>query len=125
MATERFTGAQTDARNSTVDMTGKEFHFAKRVAGGFALCGAGEQPSGVISEGKKVGLRTSIKTGNQLKVMAGAAINPGAKIMSNADSEAVTATATNYVYGKYMGEAACADGDLITIDVTNEGILAA
>lgn len=122
MAVERFTGSQTDAKPSTVDLTGKEYHFAKRVAGGFAICGNKEKPAGVISEGKAVGLWSSIKTGNQIKVKAEAAIAVGDKVGSNANGAAVVAAATWYCVGEAMS--AAANGELVTINVTNEGIVA-
>lgn len=123
MAVERFTGSQTDAKPSTVDLTGKEFFLAKRVAGGLALAGAGEKVAGVISEGKPVGQHTSIKTGNQVKAVAGGAIAVDDRIASNAAGEAVVAAAGNDVFGRAMS--AAADGELVTIEVTQEGILAA
>lgn len=122
MAVERFTGSQTDAKPSTVDLRGKEFHFAKRVAGGFALCGNKEIPAGVIHEGKNVGLNTSIKTGNQLKVKAGAAIAVNDKIGSNAEGEAVVAAATWFAFGKAIS--AAAENELVEFEVTDEGIVA-
>lgn len=122
MATERFTGAQTDAQPSTVDLTGKEYFLAKRVAGGFALAGAGEKVAGVISEGKAVGLHTSIKTGNQLKALAGAAIVVGDKVASDAAGKVKVAAAGNYVFGTAMS--AAANGELVEIDVDQEGVMA-
>lgn len=122
MAVERFVGSMTDAKLSTVDLRGKEFHFAKRVAGGFAICGNKEKPAGVIHEGKNVGLHTSIKTGNQLKVVAAAALNPGDKVGSDANGQAVVAAATWFAYGEAKSVAAI--GELVEINVTNEGIVA-
>lgn len=124
MTTQRQVGSMADAQPGTTDLTGKELHFCKRVSGGIAVCGAGEKPAGIISEGKAAGKSSSFNTGNQLRVLAGGVINPGGKVMSNSDAEAVAATSGNYVYGEYMGTAACADGDVIEINVTNEGILA-
>jgi hypothetical protein len=122
MATERFTGAQTDAQLSTVDLTGKEFFLAKRVAGGFALAALGEKVAGVISEGKAVGLHTSIKTGNQLKAIAGAAIAIGDKVSSDAAGKVRVAAATHWVFGTAMS--AAANGELVTIDFDHEGVMA-
>lgn len=121
MTTERFTGSQTDSALSTVDLTGKEFFAAKRVAGGFALCGAGDYCDGVISEGKAVGLHSSIKTGNQLKAVAGAAIAVGAKVTTNAAGKFVTATAGTEVFGTARTAAAAAD-DLFTINVDRSNL---
>lgn len=123
MAVERFVGAMTDAKPSTVDLTGKEFCFAREVAGGFALCGAGQQPVGVISEGKNVGYSSSVKTGNQLKVACGAAVAIGAEVASDANGKAVAAVAGNYVYGRAK-KATTAANQMLEIQVTNEGIKA-
>lgn len=116
MATERFTGAQTDTVVSDVDLTGKEYFALKRTATGGTLCGAGDHCDGVISEGKAAGLHTSIKTGNQLKAVAGAAVAVGAKVTPNASAKFITATSGTEVFGTAI-TAAAADGDLFTIDV--------
>lgn len=122
MAVEKFTGSQTDNQPSTVDLTGKEFFLAKRVAGGFALAALGEDVAGVISEGKPVGLHSSIKTGNQVKAIAGAAIAVGDKVTSDANGKVRVAAAGHHVFGKAMS--AAANGELVTINVDREGILA-
>lgn len=120
MAVERFTGAQTDAKPSTVDLTGKEFFLATRVAGGFALAGLGGKVAGVISEGKAVGLHSSIKTGNQLKAIAGAAIAVGDKLSSDAAGKVRVAAAGHQQFGTAMS--AAANGELVTFDMDHEGL---
>lgn len=122
MAVERFTGSQTDSKPSVVDLTGKEFFLAKRVAGGLTLAALGEDVAGVISEGKPVGAHSSIKTGNQVKALAGAAIAVGDKVTSDANGKVRVAAATHHVFGKAMS--AAANGELVTINVDREGILA-
>lgn len=121
MATERFTGSQTDAVISAADLTGKEFYAAKRTSSGLALCGAGDACDGVISEGKAVGLHSSIKTGNQLKAVAGAAVAIGAKVTPNSAGKFVTATAGTEVFGTAMTAAGAADV-LFTIQVDRSQI---
>lgn len=122
MAVERFTGSQTDAKPSTVDLTGKEFHLAKRVAGGFALAGLGEKVAGVISEGKAVGRHTSIKTGNQVKALAGTNIAVDDRVSSDAAGKLRVAAAGHHVFGRAMS--AGANGELVTIDIDQAGIMA-
>lgn len=122
MAVERFTGSQTDAKPSAVDLTGKEFFLAKRVAGGFALAALGEKVAGVISEGKPVGQHSSIKTGNQLKAIAGAAIAVDDKLASDANGKVRVAAAGHHVFGRAMS--AAANGELVTFDLDQAGILA-
>lgn len=122
MAVERFTGSQTDAKPSVSDLTGKEFLLAKRVAGGLDLATLGSKVAGVISEGKAIGLHTSIKTGNQVKALAGAAIAVGDSVTSDAAGKVRVAAATHQVFGRAIS--AAANGELVTIEVTQEGILA-
>ena len=125
MAVQRQVGSMTNAKPSISDLTGKEFRFCKDVAGGVDLCGNGQQPAGVISEGKPIGQHTSYNTGNQLKVLAGTTINPGAKVASGANGVAEAASTGDYVYGRCISEAAVAADELAEIEVTNEGVLAA
>jgi hypothetical protein len=122
MAVEKFTGSQTDCQPSAADLTGKEFFLAKRVAGGLQLAGLGDDVAGVISEGKAVGLHTSIKTGNQVKAVAGAAIAIGDKVTSDAAGKVRVAAAGHHVFGKALSVAA--NGELVTVNVDREGILA-
>ena len=117
MAVERFTGSQTDTVLSDVDLRDKEFFALKRTAnGGGTLCVAGDHCDGVISEGKAAGLHTSIKTGNQVKAIAGAAVAVGAKVTPNADGKFITATAGTEVFGTAISIANAAN-DLFTIDI--------
>lgn len=123
MAVERFTGSQTDAGVSDVDLRDKEFFAAKRTAnGGVNLCGAGQHCDGVISEGKNVGLHTSFKTGNQLKAIAGAAVAVGAKVTPNAAGKFITAVAGNQVFGTAISAAGAAD-ELFTIEVDRSQVV--
>jgi hypothetical protein len=123
MAVTRQVGSQTDAKPSAVDLTGKEFRFAKRVNDGgeskFSLAAAGEQVAGVISEGKAVGLHTSVDTGNQLKVVAGAAVNPGQFVASDADGAARVATSGQVIAGQAINRAA--RDELLELDMTKVG----
>lgn len=121
MAVERFTGSQTDAVPGAVDLTNKEFFAAKRTAGGLNLCGAGEHCDGVISEGKAAGLSSSIKTGNQVKAIAGAAVAIGAKVTPNAAGKFITAVAGDQVFGSAISAAGAAD-ELFTIEIDRSQI---
>lgn len=123
MAVTRQVGAMTDCKASAVDLTGKEFRFAKRVNDSgeskFNLAGAGEAVAGVISEGKAVGLHTSVDTGNQLKVVAGAAINPGQFVASDANGAARVATTGQNIAAQAISAAQA--GELVEIDMTKVG----
>jgi hypothetical protein len=116
MTTERKIGSMMDAQPSLVDLSAKNRFFAKQGNGGFDLCGDGQPVAGVIIEGKAVGQHTSIATGGQVKVVAGAAIAAGAKVASNAAGKAVTATAGENVAG-IAQHAVAADGQLVTIEI--------
>lgn len=116
MTTERFTGSQTDALVSDVDLTGKEFFAAQRTATGVKLAGAGERVDGVISEGKVAGQHSSIKTGNQLKGIAGALLSVGMKVTSDGNGKFVEAAATQEVFGTVIIAAGAAN-DLAGIEV--------
>lgn len=85
MAVQKQDGLHTDAGVAASDHTGLEFHFCKRQGDGtIEVCGDGEKPVGVISEGKKAGYHTSFNTkGNPiLKVKAASAIGVGAQVQS-------------------------------------------
>lgn len=121
MATEKFTGSQTDTALSDTDLTGKEFCFVKRTATGCDLGGAGDKVDGVISEGKAAGLHTSFKTGNQLKVLAGEAIAIGDDIGCGANGKARTAVAGDDICGQAIS-AASEDGVIFTMEFTQKGL---
>lgn len=125
MAVTRQVGSQTDAKPSNADLRGKEFLFAKRVnVGGesrFDVAGAGEQVAGVISEGRNVGRSTSVDTGNQLKVAAGAAVNPGDYVASDAAGKAIVAAgAGTKIAGQAISKVTAAN-QLLEIDLTKVG----
>lgn len=123
MTTERFTGSQTDTMPGAADLTGKEFYAVKRTAGGLALCGAGDDCDGVLSEGKVAGLSSSFKTGNQIKAIAGADVAVGARVTPNVAAKFVTAVAGDSVFGRAISAAGAANV-LFTIEVDREGDLA-
>lgn len=49
------------------------------------------------------------------KVVAGGAINPGAKVMTSNAGVALAATGTNVVVGVHVGKVAAASGDIIPV----------
>lgn len=123
MAVQRQVGSQTDAKESAVDLTGKEFCFIARAADGrFTLPVLGGQAAGVCQEGKTAGRHSSIATGNQLKVLAGAVLAPGDKVSALANGQARVAAATHHVLGTVIAGAQI--GELAEIDFVRQGILA-
>lgn len=124
MVGQRQVGSQMDAQASVADLRGKENLFAKRVAGGFDLCGAGQLARGVIQEGRDVGYHTTVATGNQLKVIAAAALAVDTKVASNAAGKAVAAAAGDEVLGVVI-EPSSANGTMALIEFRPEGELPA
>ena len=125
MAVQRQTAAQTDCKESAADLTGKEYLLAKYVAGPPAklnLAGLGEKVAGVISEGKALGLHTSINTGNQLKALAGATIAVGDRLASDAAGKVRVAGTGHYVFGRAIS--AAANDELVEFNFDNEGVSA-
>lgn len=123
MAVTRHTGAQKDAKRSAEDLRDKEFFLATRNGDGdFELAALGEKVAGVIVEGKDVGYHTSIATGNQLKAVAGAAINAGDKLSSDAAGKVRVAAAGHYVFGTAISDAA--NGEMVEFDMDQEGVMA-
>jgi hypothetical protein len=120
MAVTRFTGAQNDSGPSGVDLTGKEFFLGqKNAAGEIILPGLGGQVDGVISEGKAVGLWSSMQTGNQLKAVAGVAIAVGNKLTSLADARVGVAGVGNQVFGTAKSNADA--GELVEFYMGQQG----
>lgn len=129
MAVQRQVGSQMDAKPSIIDLRPHLYKFAKRGAyadhpgGGFDICGAGQKAAGVIQEGKNVGESTTVATGNQLKVVAGAAIAvPGTRIAAGALGVCVAAAAGNEILGRTISPVANA-GELVEIEFNPEGLM--
>lgn len=121
MAVQRQVGAFMDAKPSGADLTGKEFHFCLLdAAGAVQLAGLGAAATGVIEEGKAVGRHTSYATGGQLKVLAGAAIDEGDQIASDANGAARVAGAGHEILGVAMS--AAANGELATVNFNPKGL---
>lgn len=121
MAVQRQVGSQTDAKESAVDLTGKEYHFIARAADGrFTLPLAGGKAAGVCQEGKAAGRHSSIATGNQLKVLAAEAIAPGDEVATDAAGAAVVAAAGDEVLAEALSVAAA--GELVEIDFDRKGL---
>lgn len=122
MAVQRQVGSQTDAKESAVDLTGKEFHFIARAADGrFTLPTNGGKVAGVCQEGKAAGRHSSIATGNQLKVVAAAALPVGTEVSSAADGRAQAATAGHEIVGEVIA-ATANPGELAEIDFDHKGL---
>ncbi len=116
MAVQKQDGLHTDAAPGAVDLTGHEYRFVSRNATGqLVKTGAGARADGICSEGKPAGKWSSYNTeGNPiLRVIAGGAINPNARVQSDANSAAVAGL--NNSFGVYRGTAAAVAGQVISI----------
>lgn len=121
MAVQRQVGAMMDSAPSGVDLTGLEYHFCVVDGNGNAvLPGLGGAVDGVIQEGKAVGRHSSFATGNQLKVLAGAAINEGDEIAALADGRARVAAAGHEILGR--ARTAAGVGELFTMYFNPKGL---
>lgn len=120
MAVQRQVGSQADAKESAVDLTGKEYRFIARAADGrFTLPVLGGKVAGVCQEGKAAGRHSSVATGNQLKVIAGAVLAVGDKVSAMADGRAKVAAVGEQIVGEVMAGAAV--GELAEIDFGKQG----
>jgi hypothetical protein len=121
MAVQRQTGHQMDAKESAVDLTGMEYRFAARAADGrFQLPLLGGKVAGVIQEGKVAGKHSTVATGNQLKVLAGAVLAVGDQVAAMADGRAKVAVAGQEILGEVIAPAAV--GELAEVDFSKKGL---
>lgn len=114
----------TESFDSAADLTGKEYFLAVVDSSAQAdLAGAGENAVGTIQEGKVAGKHSTLMLSGITKVVAGAAVAAGAKVMSNAAGKGITATSTNHVVGVAL-TAAGAEDEVFAMHIGREGILA-
>jgi hypothetical protein len=82
------------------------------------ICGAGEQPYGVLTsnveDGSTTASKSDVQIGGQIKVEAGATVARGAAVMANAAGEAITGTDGNWCLGYALSGGA--DGELISVN---------
>ena len=101
-------GTRTFQEETAGAMTAKEYLFVKQAAAAneVELCGAGEAALGV-AQGKIHNDATDVpvrllNAAGTVKVQLGATVALGAKVMSDANAKAITATATNSVLGQAL-----------------------
>lgn len=68
-------------------------------AGAAALCGAGLAGAFIVGNAPNTGEPAELYDHGFMKVILGATVAAGAKVMSDATGRAITATATNHVVG--------------------------
>lgn len=121
MAVQRQVGSQTDAKESAVDLTGKEYCFIARAADGrFTLPVLGGKAAGVCQEGKAAGRHSSVATGNQLKVVAAAVLVTGNEVATDATGKAIVAVAGQEILGEVIQGGAI--GEIVEIEFVHKGL---
>ncbi len=96
-----------------------QFLFAVMTPTGIAIAGAGAASVGVIQDKPNAaGAESEVAVVGQIsKVVAGAAVNEGDQIMSNASGQGITATTGNFVNGFALAAASGA-GAIIPVLLT-------
>ena len=108
---------QTRSVPVTADMTSKQYYIMKASSGSMAVCGAGQQPIGVIQDTPAASGRPGcLGFDGVSKVVAGAAISAGAYVSSDSAGKAVTAASGDFPLG-IAESAATADGDVISVNL--------
>lgn len=83
---------------------------------------AGVASAGVLqNKPTAAGQAASIAVLGVTKVVAGGAINPGAKVKTSNAGKAVAADSTSFALGIHIGKVAAADGDIIPVLLTLGG----
>jgi hypothetical protein len=100
------------------DLSASQFRFVSvNSAGRVAITGAGAHASGVLQGTPDAIDKTAevamLNGSGKVKVMSAGTIAAGAKVMSDASGEALTATATNHVLG--TAAMAAVAGDIFSI----------
>lgn len=108
---------------ASADLSSSQFLFSSFSATGVALAGAGEPADGVLQDAPASGESASVMVDGVSKVVAGAAVVKGAEVMSSAAGKGITATAGSNIVGRAL-EAAGADGDIIAVLISKQGIKA-
>lgn len=110
MAITKYDEAWTYARNAGADLSEKLHFFAHiDTDGDIVLAGAGEHVAGVITEAAAENKPVTIAFGAIGKVIAGASIAAGARIASDGDGKAVTASSGNFEVGTAITAADAGD----------------
>lgn len=110
-------GFKLGTLKASADLSAKQYHFVSISGTGTVnSTGAGLGAVGVVQNKPASGEAAEIDCDGVTKVVAGAAITPGteARVMSDANGAAITATATNKVLGVAL-EAATAAGQVIAV----------
>ena len=112
-------GLPTSADLTTGGTVNPQFLFVVMTPTGLAIAGAGVSCVGVLQDKPNAaGQEAEVAVVGMIsKVVAGAAVNEGDQIMSNASGQGITATAGNFVNGFALAAASGA-GVLIPVLIT-------
>ena len=112
-------GLPTSADLTSGGTVNPQFLFVVMTATGIALAGAGVSSVGVLQDKPNAaGQEAEVAVVGMIsKVVAGAAVNEGDQVMSNASGQAITATTGNFVNGFALAAASGA-GVLIPVLIT-------
>ncbi len=101
----------------------KQFYGVKVSATGIVLAGDGEAAVGFLQNKPNITEQCEIAYAGPVKAIAGAVFARGIELACNAAGKVITAVAGKKVIGTAL-EAAAADGDVVTILITRNGIMA-
>lgn len=100
---------------AAADLSALQYRFVVvNASGDIAQSTASGDVAGVLQNKPTLGEAAQVMTDGVSKVVAGAAVAAGAKVMSNASGQAITATATNKAVGMALAAAAAA-GEIIPV----------
>jgi hypothetical protein len=105
---------------ANADLSTKQFYCGSiNSSGRVAVTGDGARCDGLIqNKPSAAGEPTELAVEGLAKGIAGGAINPGVEVASDGNGKLVTAIAADYVVGVYLGTAAAADGQFISVLMT-------
>jgi len=118
-------GLTIPSLTAAADLSAKQFFFVEISADrAVNLAGDGEDVLGVLQNKPTSGQSAQVNgVGSITKVVAGAAIVAGANVSPDAAGKGKTTVSGNYIAGTAL-EAAGADGDVITVVLSQHGRLA-
>lgn len=117
MATTINTGLDITV-DAGADLSAAQFHIVELDG---TLAGAGALGFPLQNKPDTIGQAAVLRKGGTSKVVAGAAFVKGAKLAANGTGRAITAGGGDNVVG-IAGEAAGADGNIVTMEVVQQGI---
>jgi len=102
------------------DLSAKQYFIVQlNATGGIEVAeGATDLIVGVLQNAPESGEMATYQYMGTTKVKAGGVINVGDWVTTDSSGEAIaTTTDGNIVIGRYIGDAACADGDIIEVQL--------